>query len=110
MIMTGATYGWHSWLCPFARDRVSDLDRILHILQGLPYPGKENDAGAAVERACRNGEATIDTEWLHVKIFQNGNLYIYIRDKNLINSVNRIIAEHYGETLPTQKRHQFKHY
>ena len=109
MIMTGAVYHYGSLDCT-ARDRLSDVDRILYLMQGFSYPGKDNDAGSAVELACREARPSVDTQWLHIKIFQNGNLHIYIKEKQLINQVNKIIAEHYGQTLPTEKRHQYKHF
>lgn len=109
MIMTNCTY-WMGQLDCSARDRLSDLDRILFMVQGLKYPGKDKDAGAEVYMACQEERSTTDSRFLHVKIFQNGNLHIYIRDKQLINRINSIIAEHYGQTLPTAQRHHYRNY
>ena len=108
LIMPGAI-GWNKTLNYSAKDELSDLDRILHIVQAIHYPGKVNDAAAIIQKAATDGKDSVETDFLKIKLFYGcGNLHIMIKSEILIDQINKILAEHFGATLPTEKRHHFK--
>lgn len=93
--------GWNHWRS--AQDQVRDLDRILHMLDGKPAKDQLADAAAIVGRVERK-PATVETEYLDFKLCANGNLHISFKRPDLVQSINRIIAAHFGATLGHDRR------
>lgn len=94
-------YGWSHWRS--GNDQVRDLDRIFHLLDGKPAKDHLTDAAAEVAKV-RQKPAVVETEYFDFKLFKNGNLHIGLKRPDLVNSVNRIIAQHFGATLGHDRR------
>ena len=77
-------------------DIINDIDRVLSLLQGKRHV--ERDLEARINAALYEGEPYAD-ERIRVTGYKNGNLHMEFRDQSLLDGINRIIAEHYGETI-----------
>ncbi|QEH97305.1 DUF4942 domain-containing protein [Gluconobacter thailandicus] len=99
------------YLSTYAGDRLRDLDRVFWVLDGLeynpPYDGSLRGAISRVMDAKRKESRTlspvageVQTEYFTVKFFKNGNAHAVFMRPDLVQKANRLIAEHYGATLP----------
>jgi hypothetical protein len=44
-------------------------------------------------------EMQVETDYMRVRWFKNGNIDVEIKKPELIERINRIIAKHFGETV-----------
>lgn len=93
--------GWNHWRDASAQ--VRDLDRILHLLDGKQPKDHCGDAAAMVGSA-KEKPCTVETEYMDFRLFKNGNLHITLKRPDLVQGVNRIIAQHFGATLGHDRR------
>ena len=77
-------------------DTINDIDRVLCLLQGRRHV--ERDLEARINEAILEGDDYVDDR-IKIRAFDNGNLHLWFLDENLLDGINRIIAEHYGETI-----------
>ena len=89
-----------------AQNELSDLDRIIHIIEGKTAPGRVNDLAAIVQQALTDKKTEAESDTVKVRIFKNGNLHLMIKKPELIDKINGIIAKHYCEhALACDKRY-----
>lgn len=103
LVFTGALSefgGWSHWNNRQAEMR--DLDRIFHIMDGKAPKDHGGDASAMIS-ATRKAPATVETDYFVCKLFKNRNLHVAFKRQDLVAKVNRIIAEHFGETLAHER-------
>lgn len=77
-----------------AVDLCNDIDRVLCRLTNrefVPYTFQ-----GELERAIRS-DRDYENGYITVKLFQNGNAHLIIKDQALIDRINGIIAEWYGD-------------
>lgn len=96
--------GWHHYQkC----DQVDDLQRVLHILDGKPEPDLRNSGTyKALSKAGLFGmkrAGLVETEYLSIKAYKNGNAHITFKRPDLVDRMNLIIAKHYPGALPAPK-------
>lgn len=101
-----------------AEEELRDVDRVMHVLDGKPAPEYQEGLTAAMRMAFRVRPRVreVTTPYWRCKWFKNGNAHLYPLRQDLIDKANRIIAEHFGMTLPdapghgtNQKRPKPKH-
>ncbi|MDE2344399.1 MAG: DUF4942 domain-containing protein [Betaproteobacteria bacterium] len=82
----------------YAEERLRDLDRVFHVLDGEEAPDYLQGLCAAMREAMRDGGKTweVETPYFRVKWFKNGNAHLYFLRDDLVQRANRMIAEHYG--------------
>ena len=73
------------------------------MLDGKPAKDQLADAAAIVGRVERK-PTTVETDYLDFKLCANGNLHISFKRPDLVQSINRIIAAHFGATLGHDRR------
>ncbi len=81
-----------------ASEQLQDVDRCMYILDGKPTPTNlyaEGIVGAA-RQARTQGLRRAETEYWRLVFFHNGNAHLWCKRSDLLNRVNRLIAEHYG--------------
>lgn len=98
MILVRAIEG-HSY-ARYEREQLSDIDRILHIVDGKSPPDHLGDASAQVLTAHRNGERERSTTYMHLRWYKNGNVHAMILDSALIDRINELIASYFEKALP----------
>lgn len=87
----------------YGEQRLQDVDRVLHILDGKQPPERLQGICQAMREALLPnqgiGDGIAETPYLRVRYFQNGNGHLWILRDDLREKANRLIAEHYGAAL-----------
>lgn len=79
-------------------DKLDDLDRALHILADKPEP----DHRSSIQQRLWNREprhAPIETPFLRLRTFKNGNGHVEFLRPDLVDRLNRILAKHHPNAL-----------
>lgn len=80
-------------------DALDDLDRALHVLDGKPEPDHRQSVSKRLwSRQPRH--APVESPYLVVKTFKNGNGHVAFKRPDLVDELNRILARHYPDRLP----------
>jgi len=79
-------------------DAINDLDRVLCAIEEKPHKARALES--AMNDAWGKGEV-FDDGRLKAKSFKNQNVHLELR-ADLVDGVNRIIAEHYGAQIATE--------
>ncbi|QMM97054.1 DUF4942 domain-containing protein [Citrobacter freundii] len=90
----GLNWGWQ-------RDRLSDLERMLMLLDGKPVPDNRADITRRLAdhiHANRHSNRYED-EMFSIKYFQKGTAHITFKRPELVDKLNDIIARHYPGML-----------
>jgi len=94
------SFSWSYSSYANGRDRVRDMDRIFHILDGKTPPGQEADCTNLVAQAMTDrNQKQFSTPYFRFRWFENGNLHVYILRDDLREKANRIVARHHENTL-----------
>lgn len=106
------SYSKATWRHYERRETFEDVERLLYELDGKPYPartvGRAANDGEDLPRLSGeaiNGLATanlpqvVQGPYFRVRVFKNGNLHIWFERPDLLEQVNRLLAEYYGEAL-----------
>ncbi|MCW9614102.1 DUF4942 domain-containing protein [Klebsiella michiganensis] len=90
----GLNWGWQ-------RDRLSDLERMLMLLDGKPIPDNRNDVARRLgDHINENRYSThYEDEIFVIKYFQKGTAHITFKRPELVDKLNDIIAKHYPGML-----------
>lgn len=81
-------------------DYLDDLVRVLSVLDGKPEPDHRNGMYRAISAARTLADRDVDTEYLHVRCFRNGNGHVTFKRPDLTEKMNAILAKHYPGALP----------
>ncbi|MBH0115014.1 DUF4942 domain-containing protein [Novosphingobium sp. YJ-S2-02] len=102
LIVDRALNEWGSWDRYERRDTLRDVERVFLELDGKPPVSERQSIAHLVTDAARNRAnlpAVIHGDYWRVRIFKNGNLHIWFENKDLLDAVNRLLAEYYGEAI-----------
>ena len=92
--------GWSGWnFYTHADDKVDDLQRVIHVLQGEEPPATDDLWSRIITRERQRGAKLWLAGPVTVKWFKNQSVHIWINEPELIDRINEIIAEYYGATL-----------
>ncbi|MEP2942449.1 MAG: DUF4942 domain-containing protein, partial [Hyphomicrobiales bacterium] len=76
---------------------LNDLDRMCHLIKGNKVPESNKLLGHKIEFDSK--EHDFETEFFIVKTYMNGNVHLKFIDPEMVQSLNRIIANYFGEVL-----------
>jgi hypothetical protein len=81
-----------------------DLEKVFRTIDGKPT----DPQGQIVPLLCKHvgeGDAPwhIETEYFRCKAYKKGSLHILFLRQDLVDRMNRVLARHYGEALPSDK-------
>ena len=94
----GWNYGWGQ------DDTLRDVERTFCILDSKPHPERSAGIIGAIDLALKDlgygaRAFTAENEYFDVRIFQNGNAHIWFKRRDLVERVNKLLAEFYGDAL-----------
>jgi hypothetical protein len=89
-----------SWPQSDAINKVEDLECAFCMLDGKPESGKRDVIHAGILEACHSGTAEMETKYLHIHWFQNGNGHITFKRHDLVTQLNNILTKHYPDASP----------
>ncbi len=89
---------WWVRLHSGAEERLRDIDRVMHVLDGKHGPEYSQGLCQAMREAMQmEGQRwEVTTPYFRVKWFRNGNAHLHFLRDDLLLKANRLIAEHYG--------------
>lgn len=92
---------WDFYHHCYAAERLQDLDRVFHVLDGKDPPERLTGAVQAVYEKCnaRGLPFELETDYFRIKGFAVGTLHIYPLRRDLTEKANRMLAAHYGWQL-----------
>lgn len=83
------------------REQLSDLDRMLNLLDGKPVPENRNDLSVRLDaHICKQHASVYEDEYVLIRYFQKGTGHIIFKRSDLIDKMNGIVARHFPATLP----------
>ena len=113
VILSHAFDSWGSWSYHHNRqDTLSDIERTFRVLDGKrpdePFNGVVDAIRA--ERGFGGGarQSEIDADYFKVRIFRNGNAHLWFKRDDLVERVNKLLAEYYGAVIPEERRERPK--
>lgn len=89
------------------RDTFQDIERAFLILddrQPVPtYAGLVAAVSSDRGNIWKAHQSFIETEFFRVRVFKNGNAHIWFKRDDLVEKVNKQLAEYYGEVIPEDR-------
>lgn len=83
------------------REQLSDLDRMLNLLDGKPVPENRNDLAVRFDAHISKQHASVfEDEYVEIRYFQKGSGHIIFKRSDLVEKMNDIIAKHYPAKIP----------
>lgn len=103
IILTAVFDDWGSW--NYYRDHrrtIADIERVFTVLDGEKPDihsliTKLNDHRS---RGLDPRQSEMSTEYLRIKCFKNGNAHLWFTRPDLVERVNKLLKDFYGEVLP----------
>lgn len=84
-------------------DLLHDVERTFLVLDGQDARATYASLLAKVDRERNNGWKPMQSEhqgdYFKIRIFKNGNAHLWFTRKDLVEKVNKILADHYGEVI-----------
>lgn len=84
-------------------NRLDDLERVLTVLDGKPEPDHRQGWYSRMGHSDKTTEPPIESDYLSVRSFRNGNAHITFKRPELVDRMNLILAKHYPGALPAPK-------
>lgn len=82
------------------RDQLSDLDRMLNLLDGKPVPENRNDLAVRLDAHISKQHASVfEDEYVEIRCYQKGTGHIIFKRPDLVGKMNDIVARHYPGML-----------
>jgi hypothetical protein len=85
------------------RDTIADIERAFRVIDGQDPTHNTMGIVWVVEKERGGGwdkrQSEHEGEFFRIRIFKNGNAHLWFTRKDLLEKVNRILAEWYGEVV-----------
>ena len=90
-----------SWHGPRSR-QVDDLERYMHIVDGQPEPNPTEKFSSQMRSHYRQA-TEIETPYMRIKIFKNGNGHVHFKRPDIVEQMNRMLASRFPAALPAAR-------
>lgn len=87
----------------YGADKLDDLDRVMHILDGKPEPDFRHSLKSAISKSSIFGckRQTLETPYLRVECYKNGNGHVTFKNEGFVAKLNNMIAIRFPGCLPS---------
>lgn len=104
IIIDGAFDSWGTWNhFRNHRDTILDIERVFLVLDGKSPRAAYGSIIGLIDEGRRGKYGTRQSvhegSYFRVRIFKNGNAHLWFTRKDLVEKVNKLLAEHYGQGL-----------
>ncbi|MGE4716975.1 MULTISPECIES: DUF4942 domain-containing protein [Yersinia] len=91
-------WGWR-------RDQLTDLERMLFLLDGKPIPDNRGDVTTRLMEHIRDhpGVQSYEDDFFSIRYFQKGTAHLIFKRLDLVEKMNDIIAKHYPGMLAREE-------
>jgi hypothetical protein len=83
------------------RDQLIDIERAFAVLDGRPESGFTSALYAIEQDRHYDGpkQTECETNYFRIKGYKNGNAHLWFQRDELVEKVNKLLAEYYGEVI-----------
>ena len=83
------------------RDKLIDIERVFSVLDGRPEASFQSalDAIQRSRSGFRVQQSEAETDFFIIRGFKNGNAHLWFRRPDLVEKVNKLLGEYYGEVI-----------
>lgn len=102
VILTWAFDEWGHLRYGGIEDTLIDIERVFAVLDGHPEQGFVSAVRQLRHQRSGIGgrrQTELETEYFKIRGFKNGNAHLWFRRDDLVQKVNRLLAEYYGEVI-----------
>ena len=92
VVMSGAMSWYSSRVGEYATEKLRDLDRIFHQLDGKSPPEYPHDLVSVINDEASNKHEDAETEYFYARWFKNKNIHLTFKRLDLLSEFNRIGA------------------
>lgn len=89
------------------RDTLQDIERAFFVMEGRTPPANYAGIVGAVEEARKGGwgvrQTEVDSEFFLLRIYMNGNCHVWFKRDDLLEKVNKLLGEYYGDVIPEER-------
>lgn len=87
-----------------ADEALFDVERAFYRLDGKEPPESRYSGGIVPlisehTRGLTIKAGEVESDYFRARVFQNGNLHVWFKSKELVGRVNQLLADYYGATL-----------
>lgn len=105
VILTGVFDEWGHWSHYRShRDTLMDIERTFFILDERTAPPEYAGIVGAIdknrERGFKPHQSDAESDFFRTHCFKNGNVHVWFKRDDLVEKVNKLLAEYYGEVIP----------
>lgn len=108
IILDGAYDANSQYMSYYRKGELYDLDKVVHLISGQAPPERHSE-GLVVTlenmRSCGSYTYEVETPFFKVKKFKKGSLHILIKDAEVVEQMNCILAAHFDGKAVGGKRH-----
>jgi len=97
------------------RDTLIDIERTFRVLDDERDNPAYSQLLNAIETARRNDghslsprQTEVDSEYFKIRIFKNGNCHVWFQRDDLVERVNKLLAEYYGDVIPEERSEKYR--
>lgn len=81
-----------------------DIERTFSIIDGGKVPASYTSIVGQLKSSRYTGsgarQGEVENEYFTVRVFKNGNCHVWFRRDDLVEKVNKLLAEYYGAVVP----------
>jgi predicted RNA methylase len=86
------------------RDLLLDIERTFAVIDNEGHPGAQYGQGVWALDQDRRGsygphQSVTETKYFRIRGYQNGNAHLWFTRDDLVEKVNKLLAEYYGEVI-----------
>ncbi|MGV8950102.1 MAG: DUF4942 domain-containing protein [Cypionkella sp.] len=90
------------------QDQLYDVERVFYMLDGKLNPPSHGGIIGIIQNErrmlCEGCQSEHESEYIKVRIFKNGNGHLWFQRPDLVERVNKLLADWYGEVIGDEMR------
>jgi len=108
IILSYAFNEWGSWNYHRSHDdSLRDIERTFLVLDGKDVPPDYAGIVTQVYNGRQGGsgarQSEYENDYFIIRGFKNGNAHVWFKRDDLVEKVNKLLAEYYGEVIPEER-------
>lgn len=82
-------------------ETLRDIERAFSLLDDKEHPDAYAGVAGLLDGIRYNEPrpVVVESDWVRIRVFQNGNAHLWFKRDDLVRKVNRVLADYYGEAI-----------